>query len=136
MDIAKINGIPVEDIRSMQFDNRRYVMATTGRMVGKSNIQNISRDYQESEWLWQRCQEAERKNGHKLCDECHERFKCWTASRPQVRILGDTHIGLQRIQQCVKAQMITVDEASESFKVLSQQLCDAMTKRLDENVLG
>ena len=110
-------------------------MATTGRMVGKSNIQNISRDYQESEWLWQRCQEKERENGHKLCDECNERFKCWTASRPQ-SIFGDTHIGLQRIQQGMRAQMITVDEASEGFKRLSQQLCDAMTKKFDDEVLN
>ena len=99
-----------------------YSGAASGRIQCKTpNIQNISRDYQESEWLWQQCREKERDTGHKLCDDCHDRFRCWTASRPQTLVFGDTHIGLQRI--------------SEAFSRLSYQLCEAMTRKFDNEVL-
>lgn len=31
---------------------------------------------------WDFCQEEQRKNKFKNCDNCHERFKCWTACYP------------------------------------------------------
>ena len=53
------------------------------------------------------------------CGKCDQRFQCWTASRPQpISIFGDTNIGLQRLQQYVKAQTITMDE-------VSYQICEA-----------
>lgn len=104
---------------------KMYSGAITGRIQGEYpniiELPRTSRDYQEGEWRWQQCQEAERENGHKLCDVCHERFKCWTASRPQPHFFGDTHIGLQRIQQCMRAY-ITVDEASKTFEKCVRQL--------------
>lgn len=102
-------------------------MYVSGRMTGKSNIH---RDYREGEWLWQKCWEAERENGHKLCDDCYERFKCWT-SRPR-SIFSDDDLYHQRLSLENTAQMMTVDEASEAFSKLSYQICEAMTKKFEE----
>ncbi len=126
MNIAKVNGIPIENIHSIQLSNKRYVLASSGRMMGKSNIQNISRDHQDNEWLWQHCQGAqkEKENSFKLCETCNERFRCWTASRPYSIFSDDMQV-----------QMITLDEVSEAFK-LSSQLCEEMTKKFVDEELN
>jgi len=113
--------------RDMLDKDTRFKMFS-GRMMGKGIPRPM--DYLQ---FYSDCREKQVK--WEDCDVCEMRFKCWTAGRPQVAVIGDTHIGLQRLQQCMKVQMITVDEASEAFKNLSCQICEAMTKKLDENVL-
>ena len=61
------------------------------RMRSKPNIQNMPRDHQEIDMVgWEQCRIAEKENGFRLCDSCYERFKCWTAGRPErIRFLFD-----------------------------------------------
>lgn len=124
------------DLPKLQLDIKKdtqikmYATAS-GRIQCKyPNIQNIPRDYQESEseWLWQQCREKERDGGHKRCDGCHERFKCWTAGEPSnIDTKHEFVTGIEQLQQSMKAQVITFDEAQEAFK----SLCDMMTIRYD-----
>jgi len=139
--MLKLQGDMVEaDTRFKLYDG-----AISGRIQGvESNIQSIPRgkfsdyyiDKTTDEWKFEQCRLKEKEVDHQYCGQCDQRFHCWTAGRPQpVNVFGDTHIGLQKIQSCMKAQMITIDEASEGFKRLSQQLCDAMTKKFDNDIL-
>jgi len=124
--------------------NTRFKLfsGATGRFRSdKSNIQNIPRgsdyyiDKTTDEWKFEQCRLKEKDVDFRYCGQCDQRFQCWTAGRPQpVNVFGDTHIGLQKLQQAMKMQMITVDEASEAFSKLSYQLCEAMTKRLNDKV--
>jgi len=89
------------------------------------------------EWRFEQCRIKEREVDHRHCSKCDQRFQCWTAGRPQsMSVFEDTHIGLQKLQQCMKAQMITVDEASKAFTNLTYQMCKAMTKKFDDEAIN
>jgi len=105
----------------------------TGRKMGETTvIQNMSRDYWESEHLWAKCREEQRGHNYKLCSSCHERFKCWTASRPNPFRNDDfTQAGL-RIQQIIVDEVgVTAKQMSEAFTELSK----AMVK-VENNILN
>ena len=118
--------------------------AITGRFRSdKSNIQEIPRgkfsdyyiDKTSDEWKFEQCRLKEKDVDYRYCGQCDQRFQCWTAGRPQsINVFGDTHIGLQKLQQAMSAQMITVDEASEAFKNLSEVMVQRLNETLGQSI--
>lgn len=66
-----------------------------------------------------------KKKDSSSCDTCRERFKCWTA-RPHSIFSNDdlyhTSLSIERIQAQMKANMMTVEEVSEAFKKLGEEM--------------
>jgi len=100
--------------------------AVTGRIQSEiPHIQNIRRDYSEAEHLWNKCRQEQRGYDYELCNNCHERFKCWTAGRPTYHFIdGDyTQFGL-RMQLVVDEISMTSEQMNKAFT----ELCKAMSK--------
>ena len=104
----------------------------------KPNIQNVpkfkGKDEEESVWLWEQCREAEKENDHKLCDDCNERFRCWTACRPEryhfLNPTFDVHYQQTKVlMNEMKKVGITIDE----FKLAMAHVAASMH---DENTLA
>lgn len=116
----------------------------TGRIrSSEPTIQEIPRgsfrdymiDKTSPEWKFEQCRIKERNVDFRYCGKCDQRFQCWTAGKPQPKLIfEDTHIGLQRLQQAVSAQMFTIDEASEAFKNLSDVLVKRLNETLEQNI--
>ena len=106
-------------------DRKAYVTTQSGRFQCITpNIQNIpkSRDYFEAEHLWSECRKEQQATEFAQCNECLERFRCWTAGRPERIVFmspeldyTQMHLRMAQIQQSMKATMITIDEAKQAF---------------------
>jgi len=139
-----------KDTKIKLYSGRRSGMTFSGAISGRiqgtePNVQSIPRgkfsdyyiDKTTDEWKFEQCRLKEKDVDFRYCGQCDQRFQCWTAGRPQsINVFGDTHIGLQRVQQAMKMQMITVDEVGQAFTKLSYELCKETVDRLrneDEN---
>ncbi len=99
----------------------------TGRIQCQTpNIVNVSRDYDESEYLWQKCRKDQCNTNFKLCDTCHERFKCWTAGRPTPIEFISPELDFKQIQLRMYQMMMRKydEEVLSMFGVLESEQTD------------
>jgi len=114
-------GELVHDFKS----RKTYVATDTGRLQTITpNIQNIpkNRDEDESVYLWEKCRERQRNSNFGLCDTCHERFRCWTACYPEIRIFKDgmeLHQAAQTLTNMIRAQGITMSDLEKAVAMVS-----------------
>jgi len=63
--------------------SKRNVENPKPKVANVSNIPKMWRDYDDSEHLWARCRINQHDSEFVMCNECNDRFRCWTASRPK-----------------------------------------------------
>lgn len=93
---------------------QKYGIVESGRFQSLTpNIQNIpkSRDGWEAEHLWAKCREEQKLKTEEhrwvLCDTCHEKFRCWTASHPTNPF--------SEVVDAIKSSALTMNEIQKSM---------------------
>jgi hypothetical protein len=92
----------------------------TGRIQTKvPNFMNWSRDRQESEHLWNECRHVQEVTNYQLCNECLERFKCWTACETRTtwdRSYARMNVGMDYAQ--MEARMLELMNKAQESQII------------------
>ena len=106
-----------------------------------SNIRSVPRNYdQERLQSWQNCRTTNRQDSFKACDNCKDRFKCWTASRPHSIFSDDdlyyAGLSLERLRKGMSIHAVTLDEVAKRFTNLSYALCKEYVKNNEQDSIS